>query len=98
MLGFSRARKTVRTELEWDLLVRPRPFPDRDGKLNRLEVDEISGEFVGRQVSGSIRRIEVSFAQERVSLDAALALVKQFVRNMAQVGYTIIVNQRFQGF
>lgn len=46
MLQLAGARESMHTELEGNLLIRPRAFPDGDGKLYGLEIYEIGREFV----------------------------------------------------
>jgi len=98
MLEFAGAREAVRAKLERNVLIRPRSLPDGHGELNCLEIEEISREFVGRQISGGIRGVEVNFARQRVGLDATLAVVKKSVRNVAQITHAVVFDQCLQFF
>ena len=86
----------MQTELVGNLLVGTRAGPDRNGELDRLEVEEIGRQLVGRQVVTRALAVEVRLAGQRVRLYPLLPLVEQLVRNLAQVRFRVLGNPRFQ--
>ena len=75
----------MEAELEGDQLVRPRSRPDRDGKLDGLEVEELCRQRIRAQVCGGASGVEEGRIAQRMRLDTQLTIVEGFIRNVAQV-------------
>ena len=84
----------VEAELERDLRVGSGAGPDRDSELDGLEIEEVSGESVRREVCGGSVGVEEDGVCLRVGFDSALEFGEIVIGNVAQV----VDADRFQHF
>src|SRR6202030_3004616 len=76
---------SIHAELERQRLISACTLPDWHRKADRLELEKERRQWVPRQLSGRLFRVEVRLAGQRMHLDPLLDGIQQIIRHLPQV-------------